>query len=275
MMAGSINSIPNLMDARIKIASLLSCGLHGCVAVVAWMGAAVGGGPVDESRYIFTLVAEGEIAADDAAEISAQEEQAKARPAISDDEWARLPVLESRPISPREFEQFAGADLTPSDDGFVPAATVENGSEDDGWTVPVTKAPTETGPEEPLEVREIDVREMLSSLDFLRESSDYQAYANDDVNPSEKAITSYITALYARLKLVWQRPRHFPHMSLVTTMRFQITPGGRIHDVEVLESSGNPVFDQSVVTAFQRVGTLGATPTGEPYAMILNVEMRK
>ncbi len=74
------------------------------------------------------------------------------------------------------------------------------------------------------------------------------------------AVNLYVAALNDQLKSAWQNPQ----LELTTVVEFEVAGNGRISRVRITKGSGNASFDDSVLAAFQEVGSAGPTPDGEP-----------
>jgi TonB family protein len=74
-------------------------------------------------------------------------------------------------------------------------------------------------------------------------------------------VASYWERLVAQLRAVHEKPAGLDD-GLQTRVEFTIRADGTVGDVRILKSSGNEVFDASVVAAFRRLGGLGVPPAG-------------
>jgi colicin import membrane protein len=72
---------------------------------------------------------------------------------------------------------------------------------------------------------------------------------------------SYWERLVAQLRAVHEKPPGLDD-GLQARVEFTIRADGTVADVRILKSSGNDVFDASVVAAFRRLGGLGVPPAG-------------
>lgn len=79
------------------------------------------------------------------------------------------------------------------------------------------------------------------------------------VNGSQ--MTSYWERLVAQLRTVHEKPAGLDD-GLQARVEFTLRADGTVSDVRILKSSGNDVFDASVVAAFRRLGGLGVPPAG-------------
>jgi len=74
-------------------------------------------------------------------------------------------------------------------------------------------------------------------------------------------LASYWERLVAQLRALHEKPAELDD-GLQARVEFTIRADGTISDVRILKSSGNEVFDASVVAAFRRLGGLGVPPAG-------------
>lgn len=74
------------------------------------------------------------------------------------------------------------------------------------------------------------------------------------------ARNAYLADLFRQLREVHQKPAGLSDQ-LETLVEFRINPNGSVGNVQIVQSSGNSAFDQSVLAAFRRI-TLSAPPDG-------------
>lgn len=79
------------------------------------------------------------------------------------------------------------------------------------------------------------------------------------VDPAQAA--NYWGMLQAKLRDAHEKPAGLDD-GLLVRVEFMLRADGTLGDVRVIRSSGNAVFDASVVAAFRRVRGLGAPPAG-------------
>ncbi|PTY04880.1 hypothetical protein DB347_19470 [Opitutaceae bacterium EW11] len=75
-------------------------------------------------------------------------------------------------------------------------------------------------------------------------------------------LDAYFSLLIQRLKNAHERPTGVSDV-LTAQAEFSILADGTIFDVRISRSSGNAEFDQSVLSAFRNVGSIGPRPDGE------------
>lgn len=74
-------------------------------------------------------------------------------------------------------------------------------------------------------------------------------------------VASYWERLVAQLRTVHEKPAGLDD-GLQARVEFTLRADGTVGDVRILRSSGNELFDASVVAAFRRLGGLGIPPAG-------------
>lgn len=84
-------------------------------------------------------------------------------------------------------------------------------------------------------------------------------------NPSGGAMDPSILAnfnanLLRKIDSAWLKPVGDITDGLVTIVEFTVAPKGQISQVSIIQSSGNPAADRSVLDAFARVGNAGKPP---------------
>jgi TonB family protein len=92
-----------------------------------------------------------------------------------------------------------------------------------------------------------------------------QTPPDDDEPMAPGALDAYMAAMKLSIRQKWQPPRGLEEHRLVTT--FTIVKDGSIVDPTVIESSGNPLVDQSAMDALKAASPLEPLPKGAPAAM--------
>lgn len=87
-------------------------------------------------------------------------------------------------------------------------------------------------------------------------------------------LDSYIALLIQRLRAAHEKPPGLSDL-LEARVQFRIAANGTISDVRIVGSSGSSEFDQSVLAAFARVRSIGATPNGKSDTWIVTFKMRE
>ena len=89
----------------------------------------------------------------------------------------------------------------------------------------------------------------------------------------QSALQRYGAQLNARLNRAWIKPANLSGVRLTVQVQFDVSSSGRITNVRLRPSSGNATFDQSVLTAFKKVGSGGVTPTGQSHSFTMAFKM--
>ena len=90
----------------------------------------------------------------------------------------------------------------------------------------------------------------------------------------------YHELIHDRFFSQWEQPTSIfeQDKSFVCTVKIQIKRDGTIASAEIIRSSGNPLMDQSVLAALNRVTRIDALPsglgTGETYSVNINFELQ-
>ena len=72
------------------------------------------------------------------------------------------------------------------------------------------------------------------------------------VSKEQQEIAMYAQRIISKIEDAWMKPRNIPE-NLVANLRLKIRPSGRIIGVDLIKSSGNIRFDNSVLQAVRRV----------------------
>jgi len=76
--------------------------------------------------------------------------------------------------------------------------------------------------------------------------------AEVEVSKEQQEIAMYAQRIISMIEDAWMKPRNIPE-NLVANLRLKIRPSGRIIGVDLIKSSGNIRFDNSVLQAVRRV----------------------
>ena len=76
--------------------------------------------------------------------------------------------------------------------------------------------------------------------------------AEVEVSKEQQEIAMYAQRIISTIEDAWMKPRNIPE-NLVANLRLKIRPSGRIIGADLIKSSGNIRFDNSVLQAVRRV----------------------
>lgn len=95
------------------------------------------------------------------------------------------------------------------------------------------------------------------------------------ISPQQmSALADYSSRLRSRIDAAWTKPAQLAGVNLVAKVVFDVSASGRISNVRLSPSSGNPAFDQSILAAFRGALSAGPTPTGHSHQFSLPFRMR-
>ena len=87
------------------------------------------------------------------------------------------------------------------------------------------------------------------------------------------ALQRYGDRLNGLLNRAWIKPENLSGINLLATVVFDVSSSGNISNIRFRPGSGNASFDESVKAAFIRVGSGGATPTGQGHTFTMSFKM--
>jgi TonB family protein len=137
---------------------------------------------------------------------------------------------------------------------------------------PTPPRPQPTPAPAPAPVPRIDTTQITRDLNATITSPRQQAQASQQSASDQAALQSYFERIKAAVRGAWAKP-HGLHDQLRVEIRFDVRAAGVISGFSVASSSGNSIFDQSVLDAFARVGSVGAPPDRKPYSLRLEFRM--
>jgi len=122
-------------------------------------------------------------------------------------------------------------------------------------------------PPRPVEVPDIrvdhsDLNNILTESQSDRVASLSQA--------QQRAVLSYGDALSARLNAAWLRPPSLSGRNLSATVSFRVTRSGQLVDARIVRSSGQALFDRSILEVFRTIGRVDPPPAqaARPYQIV-------
>ncbi|HSI09466.1 MAG: TonB family protein [Rariglobus sp.] len=106
----------------------------------------------------------------------------------------------------------------------------------------------------------VPTRAQINMDEVLSDAGQGNTKSAVTTDPAQEA--NYWGMLQAKLRDAHEKPAGLDD-GLVVRMEFVLRADGTLGDVRVISSSGNAVFDASVVAAFRRVRGLGAPPSSK------------
>lgn len=88
----------------------------------------------------------------------------------------------------------------------------------------------------------------------------------------QAALNAYFERIKTAVRGAWAKPDGL-HDSLRVTISFHVSGEGRISGASISSPSGNPLYDRSVLDAFNRAGSVGASPDRQSYSLRLEFRM--
>lgn len=135
-----------------------------------------------------------------------------------------------------------------------------------------TPPPTPAPPRQtPVTAPRIDTSTITRNLESMMSRED-MAQVREQSSTDQAALNAYFERIKAAVRGAWAKPDGL-HDSLRVTVSFQVSADGRISGARIASSSGNSIFDRSVLEAFNRAGTVGASPNRETYPLRLEFRM--
>lgn len=104
--------------------------------------------------------------------------------------------------------------------------------------------------------QDIDTQAITNELKVVLSSSNSASapLSNNDL----AAIQAYNRRLRTKIDAVWKKPT--TSGDLYTTVQFRLNSLGSIYEVKIVKSSGNELFDASILQAFKKVANAGPPP---------------
>lgn len=99
----------------------------------------------------------------------------------------------------------------------------------------------------------VNLRDTVVNVDSLAGLSQIQ----------QSELQNYIARLREALRLCWSKPDGLP-AATAADVEFHVAPNGSFSRIRITRSSGQTMFDASVVESFSTLGTAGQTPDGKP-----------
>lgn len=90
----------------------------------------------------------------------------------------------------------------------------------------------------------------------------------------QSALESYIALLIQRLRAAHEKPPGLSDL-LEAKVEFRIAADGTLSSAKIVDSSGSPEFDRSVLEAVARVRSIGPTPNGKSDVWVVTFKMKE
>jgi TonB family protein len=132
-------------------------------------------------------------------------------------------------------------------------------------------APRPTPAPQPVTAQRIDTTAITRQLESAL-SSAQMTQVSQQSSTDQAALNSYFDRIKSAVRGAWSKP-HGLHDALRVTIRFDVSADGRLTNVAVASSSGNSIYDESVLDAFRRVGSVGPSPDRKAYSLRLEFRM--
>jgi len=91
---------------------------------------------------------------------------------------------------------------------------------------------------------------------------------------NQDQLAGYLASLRAKIDAAYRQPQGLGGQELVAIVEFTVTRTGQLTGVRIYQSSGNAIFDRSILDAFTRVGSAGTPPNGFSGVVRLPFEMK-
>ena len=119
----------------------------------------------------------------------------------------------------------------------------------------------------------IEAGQFVKNLSRLLIDDSEQLPSENLSNADRQALSRYIAVLKNTLNRAWDKPEGLGGQPLEAKARFIVEPDGRITAPSLVLSSGNVIFDKSVLAAFAKVNGVGPTPGRAAYTLSLTFRM--
>jgi TonB family protein len=115
--------------------------------------------------------------------------------------------------------------------------------------------------ENPIKKSVTDQTPTKSKLPNIKLKSLSEEPSNYSDSKAEQILDGYQKYLYRTINTKWVKPQSSNnHLGLYVTVEFTVLNNGSIQSVQVLDSSGNRLFDQSVLSVFKTIKRFNAPP---------------
>lgn len=94
------------------------------------------------------------------------------------------------------------------------------------------------------------------------------------IRAEQSALESYIALLIQRLRAAHEKPPGLSDL-LEAKVEFRIAADGTLSSAKIVDSSGSPEFDRSVLEAVARVRSIGPTPNGKSDVWVVTFRMKE
>lgn len=124
-----------------------------------------------------------------------------------------------------------------------------------------------------VEYEEIDIEQIESNLAIIFAENDPEVQQVGIKEGDDILLLGYIDRLRTGINSAWEKPPSLQGKLFRATVRFFVNSRGKIEDVRITKSSGNKIFDKSVIDAFVRFVSIGPPPNAHGYRVKLTFRM--
>ena len=229
------------MELASKTAFYVSVILHTVIFVILIVWTLISYLFAKEDDFVFTMISPPTS--------SLQDEK---HPIINEDTIVKPQVseVEVEPLPSLSYEEFLKQHGAPKDQNYI------------------------TSVKRAVKVKNIDIENLRVELEKALSSDHWQKVSRMTVVQQDE-IQRYIGSLKAQINQAWNKPSQLSGRQFIATLRFTISQNGTISNIQVINSSKNELFDNSVIDAFDRVGQAVSTPDGNKYTLILTFRMKE
>lgn len=99
-----------------------------------------------------------------------------------------------------------------------------------------------------------------------------------EVKPNQSlqasVLQEYGRYVYKQISAQWDKPSANSGNNLSVKVQFALLPNGQIQSVKIVQSSGNLIFDQSVLNVFKNISKFKPTPSSQRETFIMNFRLK-
>jgi TonB family protein len=104
-----------------------------------------------------------------------------------------------------------------------------------------------------------------------------EAEPQTEVKPSQSVdasiLQSYVSYVYQILNSQWNKQSANLGKNLSVKVQFLVLADGRIQSAKVIKSSGNQIFDNSILSVFKTIAQFKPTPSGKKKTFVMNFKL--
>lgn len=170
-------------------------------------------------------------------------------------------TVEESPVSPEVLSPLKPKSSIPEKKEMIPIKRMDYGQ--------FLKENAKSKPSSPV----TPSQNVVKPLPKFQLEPDSQAIVKPSQPSNATVPESYKRYVYQQLNARWNKPSASLGNNLSVKVQFLVLADGRIQSAKVIKSSGNQIFDNSILSVFKTIAQFKPTPSGKKETFLMNFKL--